>query len=253
MNNFFDLNKTIYQTYECDRSELHPIWQQTTQAWIDTHPDWNYEFSDYEKRKNEVLSILNLSKDATKAFDLLDGIIQADLWKYVVTSKNGGMYADLDSFPTKSFNELFSKLDRPYELITPPFGHQESISPNCSNFIFAKNTGIGKELIDAMYKFLEINGFLLKNSKPMLDTIIIDYWFDILHLNKEKIADICNQSKICRSEGFFIHGVSLKPDPGWRAKNDRNVKKGIRSSMPKLYSKEWDLLWGHTYSGIILE
>lgn len=253
MNDFFPLDKTIYQTYECEKSELHPIWQKTTQAWIDMHPDWKYEFSNYEKRKHEVVSILNLSEYAIKAFDSFDGIIQADIWKYVITSKNSGMYADLDSFPSKSFNELFYKLDRPYELITPPFGHQEGISPNCSNFIFAKNTGIGKKLIDAVYKFLEINGFLLNNSRPLLDTRIIDYWFDIVYLNKDRVADICNQSKAYRTEGFFEHGVSLKPDEAWRTKNNRKVKKGIRSPMPKLYSKEWDLLWSHTYSGIILE
>jgi hypothetical protein len=240
MNDFFPLDKTIYQTYECERSELHPIWQQTTQAWIDMHPDWKYEFSNYEKRKHEVVSILNLSEYAIKAFDSFDGIIQADIWRYVITSKNSGMYADLDSFPSKSFNELFTKLDKRYELITPPFGHQPSKAPNCSNFIFSENTSIGKELMDVMYRFLEINGYLLKNSRLLLYEKVIDYWFEIVYLNKDKVADICNQSKTYRTEGFFEHGIALKPDEAWRTQNDRVVKKSTRSPMPKLYSKDWD-------------
>lgn len=251
MNNFFDLDKTIYQTYECDRAELHTVWQETTQAWIDLHPDWKYEFSNCEKRKHEVVSILNLSKYAAEAFDKYRGIHQGDLWKFIIASKNGGMYADLDSIPTKSVNELISQINKKTDLITTPLGFQVKYGAGCSNFIFSKNTVLGKNLMNIVYEFLEINGFLLKHSKPMMAANGMDIWCDFIELNRDKIEDIYAPSKNKSDPGYYIHGDSLKPEELWRKNFEKPKKLGIRRPQPKIYSEEWQGLWDSRNSDIL--
>lgn len=251
MNNFFNCDKVIYQTYECDRLELHPLWQQTSQRWIDMHPDWEYEFSSSEKRRFEIKSILNLSEFGSKAFDSYNGLDQSDLWKFIIASKNGGMYADLDSICTKNIDSLIATVDNKYELITGSFNFQVIQGVNASNFIFAKDSELGKELMNIVYEFLEISGFLLKKSMPSLEIKGMDMWCNFILLNKNKVADVLLGSKNRIDPGYYIHGASLKPDSMWRSKFENKKKLGIRTPYPDIYSDRWKSLWHDRNSDIL--
>lgn len=254
MNNNFPLKKIIYQTYECEYSELHDVWKQTSKLWIDKYPNWEYNFSSSEKRRNEIISILNPSSWALKAYDNFKGVIQADVWKYVILAKDGGMYADLDSTPSKmNIDDLIDSLNKPKQVITSPKNYQCHDCIQCSNFIFAKNTDLGKKIKNLMHEYLEIGGFLLKNNRPPIQEMPIKVWFDFIELNIDNVEDILlpftpDRGAIAGYPGYYIHGETMKPPKDWRNRFEIGPKKRTQyyqneqTLQPKTYSQEWKML-----------
>lgn len=236
MNKYFDYKKVIYQTYECDFLELHDKFKETAQTWIDHHPGWEYYFSSAEKRKSEVTSILNLSKNAIDAYDGLPGVIQGDIWRFVITAHTGGMYADLDSIALSNVENVIDKLEKQVDIIAPPEGYQiVSKGSNTSNYVFGKNTFLGKELTKIVYEFLEMSGYCLKNEKELMlfNTMII--WPEFIDKHRDRVAQIY-------SPEYFIHGKGLKPPSEWRSKFEK-PKLGPKTECPNIYTAKWDFLY----------
>lgn len=200
------------------------------------HPDWDYKFSNTEGRRYDLLSTLNLSDYAIKAYDKIQPITQSDIWRFAMVGKNGGMWADLDSRPKAPVEELLK--NNPgieCDLITSPRDDAGRI--NCANFIIAKDSFLGNELANIIYEHLEMSGHSLKNKKIILhfDTLG-SIWKDFVDIHKDKIKDIY-------SEEYAIHSDMLKPPSDWLAKYESlahwTSMDRLRINSPGIYTDEW--------------
>lgn len=239
MQNEFFIRKVIYQTYECKFKELHPVYQENVLKWKEMHPDWELKYLSAEKRRDSIIQTLNLSKHAIQAYDKTVGITQSDMWRFAVTGKNGGMWADLDSLPTRSIDEFF--IENPNltgELLTTP-KPQNGIT-NCANFIFSKYSYVGNELANIVYEHLEMSGFLLKNGENILhfDTII-PIWNKIIKMNQGVVREVLTSE-------WLTHSKDYKPPLSWLSKAEKLKpinERHKRTISPEIYTKQWTDLY----------
>lgn len=237
MNEYFNCDKVIYQTYECEFSELHDMFKKTAQTWIDMHPDWVYHFSSAEKRKEEIVSILNLSKHQIEAYDSLNGVLQGDIWRFIMTAEYSGMYADLDSIPLSNVENVINKLDKAVDIIAPLEGYQiVGEGSNTSNYVFGKNTYLGKELIKIIYEFLEMSAYNIKTGKKPLNFNTMEIWPRFIVVHRDRVAQIY-------SDQYYIHGKGMKPPQEWRTKFESPRRGLSKFPCPGVYTIEWDSMY----------
>ena len=93
--------KVIYQTWY--KKELPNNILKIKEKMLSLNKDYKYFlFDDYDI---ELFIKENYNSDTLKAFNMLNvGAAKADLWRYLILYKNGGIYLDIDS-------EIYSNLD----------------------------------------------------------------------------------------------------------------------------------------------
>lgn len=232
-------NKTLYQTYECTYRKLHPKYQETTSRWKDMCHDWKYSYFTANQRRDYMISTLDLSDEAIKAYDKTKSITQSDMWRFVITGKNGGMWADLDSVPITNIDNLF--IDNPdldCDLVTTP-GHHRT-GTNCANFIFAKDSYLGNELANIVHESLEMSGFMIRQGDPILhfDTIG-SIWNGFIKIHQDRIQQILTND-------YVAHSDMWKPPASWREKYESKLPKNhdsMRTKSPGIYTEEWKSLY----------
>ena len=85
------LPKNIFQTWE-DHDSPEGM-KKAMQSWHDLNPDWGYFFFTKEDRRAFIQAYF--SKEILDAYDdLIPGAYQADLWRYCVLYRYGGIYID---------------------------------------------------------------------------------------------------------------------------------------------------------------
>lgn len=95
--------------------KLHHIWlqgefpeeyQENFQKWEDSLPEWEHHVWDEE-------SLLGLCTDKQrKAYSKIESLInRVNYLKYILLFKEGGVYADLDTFPTNSLYKFFTEYE----------------------------------------------------------------------------------------------------------------------------------------------
>jgi mannosyltransferase OCH1-like enzyme len=90
----------IYQTWHT--KDLPPVMKQITNFIKSNNPIFNYQLSD-DNDCREFIKI-NFDKDVLNAYDLLvPGAYKADLWRYCILYKNGGIYLDIKYVPVNYF------------------------------------------------------------------------------------------------------------------------------------------------------
>ena len=100
--------KTIYQTWYTKKIP-EPI-QESINKMKNENPDYKYELHLDEQARSFVEE--NYSKQILEIYDsLLVGAAKADLWRYMMLYKNGGIYLDIDSIWKKPFSELLREDD----------------------------------------------------------------------------------------------------------------------------------------------
>jgi mannosyltransferase OCH1-like enzyme len=88
--------KIIWQTYEVPFDQLPQYIKNCAQTWKDCNPEWEYRYMDAKQRDEFVLN--NFDKEWYKIFTKLPrGVFKADIWRHMVLSIHGGVYADLDT------------------------------------------------------------------------------------------------------------------------------------------------------------
>lgn len=242
MSEFCD--KIIYQTYECSFDEMHLMFQENSNIWKSMHADWQYKFSNAEERKEEICKSLNLSKEAVIAYDRYKGIVQSDIWRFVVTNTTGGIYADLDSIPTSSANNLINNINNQIDLITMPITY-DAKGPNTSNFILRKNSKLGAEINKIIYEHLEMCGFLIKTLDHSMQFDIIKLFHKFTNIHSDSIQMIY-------TEDFVRHSNNLKPPSEYRDKIEEANKKSEWPTEIRLlnfidiYTERWNILYNAT-------
>jgi len=90
----------IYQTWHT--KDLPPSMKQTVNKIIYTNPGFNYQLFDDDDCRNFIKE--NFDENVLNAFDsLIPGAYKADLWRYCILYKNGGVYLDIKYAPYNGF------------------------------------------------------------------------------------------------------------------------------------------------------
>lgn len=205
-------NKTIFQTYECDFSQLHNVYQKNCEMWKSVYPNWTHYYVNAEQRREEVKSILNLSNDAINIYDKYSGPLQSDFWRYTITGKYGGMYSDLDSIPMSNAEIFIFGLNKNIQLITLPNTknpRQHWIGPNNSNYIIKMNSSIGNQMILEINEFLEQSAIYHKNGMKPPSLFSIKYFANLINKNINFVSQ-------GYTEEYVSHSLDYKPDRNYR-------------------------------------
>jgi mannosyltransferase OCH1-like enzyme len=132
-----DIPKIIWQTHNYIYEELPEYLKKVTRTWINLNPNWEYKYvnhidrAEFVKTEDPVLYT---------HYDKLAPVIQADIWRYLVTYKYGGAYADMDSVCKVPLDYMLDTLQCDHDLLA---ASQNGISPfdynNC-NFVVGKQS-----------------------------------------------------------------------------------------------------------------
>jgi len=86
--------KKIFQTWET--KHISPEFQQLIDQWKILNPDYEYCF--YDKNDRELFIKDNFDERVYNAYcKIIPGAFKADLWRYCVLYKYGGIYVDIDT------------------------------------------------------------------------------------------------------------------------------------------------------------
>jgi len=134
--------KIIHQTWRS--TELPERFRPLQASWRRLHPDWEYRFYDDRACRDHVATHF------PELLDLYDGcphpVQRADIFRYLVVAKFGGVYADIDVEALRPHDPLLqgrSALFGAEDVMSPRrmraegFDHSERIA----NFIFATEPG----------------------------------------------------------------------------------------------------------------
>ena len=90
----------IYQTWHT--KDLPPLMKNTVNKIIYSNPGFNYQLFDDNDCRNFIKD--NFDANVLNAFDsLIPGAYKADLWRYCILYKNGGVYLDIKYAPVNGF------------------------------------------------------------------------------------------------------------------------------------------------------
>lgn len=137
--------KIIWQTFKTNKVPL--ILKDYADSWITKNPEYEYKFYNDEDIKNFLRS--NFPK-YLEAFDKIKyGASKADLWRYLIIYKYGGVYADMDCWCVNSLRDW--------------------INP-CSEFV--TQLGTNKDICQWLLISVPGNPIFLKAAEKSLENII---------------------------------------------------------------------------------
>ena len=94
--------RVIYQTFKSAR--LPPGLEKAAQTWQDMNPDYSYELFDDAKMHTYVFEHFG-EREWMALRSAPSGALKADLWRYLVIGREGGIYADVDSVCERPLGE----------------------------------------------------------------------------------------------------------------------------------------------------
>lgn len=109
--------RIIWQTYRT--TELPPFAAACRDSWVSLNPGWDHRFVDDAGIDRFVRETVPAAVYAIFR-DLPLGVMRADFWRYLVTRRHGGLYADLDTICLEPLDEW---LPRDAEFIVCPEDH----------------------------------------------------------------------------------------------------------------------------------
>ena len=134
--------KKIFQTHEYKYEDLPENFKQTSMSWQNINPGWEYIYYDKDQRENYVKihgpELYFFYKRVGKMF-------QADIWRYLIIYKEGGVYADMDSFCTAPLDYILSNLPDNISMVVTE--EEDNKHTNNANFASVKGSKIMKDVI----------------------------------------------------------------------------------------------------------
>lgn len=199
--------KIIWQTHEWKYEDLPLNFRGTIKTWKNLNPEWEHRYVDAEQREKDIKEYNHILH---RFYLLADKVTQADIWRYVITYTNGGVYADMDSV---CFSPLDYIIENYYNnqdvMATPTFDLKSyknifTIDKNLNSNKTSNWQEYKKNLKNKMY-VNNANFATIKNSKIM--KIIIDNILD--KYNKIKLVDVFDTWP---EDGGAIGHIRLNPE-----------------------------------------
>ena len=106
---YMNIPKVIYQTWKTKKN-LHPVIVNVKQGIQNLNPNYKMELFDDDDMDTWIQT--NCAENVYNAYNKLHvGAAKADLWRYLILYKNGGVYLDMDSVINRSLDELIQTDD----------------------------------------------------------------------------------------------------------------------------------------------
>jgi len=107
----------IWQTYKT--KELSAEVANIRNSWITKNPGWTVELYDDDDIDRYIKT--SWEEDMYSFYKALPlGVMKADLWRYLILTTHGGVYADIDSLCLKPVNEWFKEFTTKDALVVSP-------------------------------------------------------------------------------------------------------------------------------------
>jgi hypothetical protein len=248
-NNYIQrIPKIIWQTINTSRV---PAYMKTyADSWINLNPEYKYRFFD----DNDILQFLKKNFPAYLAgFNQLKyGASKADLWRYLIIYKYGGIYADLDC---KCLNPLRSWIDPTASFVTQ-LGINKDICQwliisEPKNPVFLKAAHLTLLNSENNNCHTSHYGFHMKNGKLLFGDTIMEFDHPVLGLSGppvlQKAAEDCYQDGSWKEILPYIQ-ITCVSDPVNSCQMKGNVIHDTRNQEYKKAYKELKL--SHYNSGI---
>ena len=126
---------------------------KVSKTWMNVNPSWNYRYSSHNQRLEdikeypELLDFYNVSTPA----------VQSDIWRFIVTYKYGGVYADMDSVCIKPLDYLLDTVND-CEILVVPSSHNELAETNTANYAIKEKSYIMKQILELCKKTVYLPG-----------------------------------------------------------------------------------------------
>ncbi len=154
--------KIIWQTHNYLYEELPEHLKQVTQTWINLNPAWEYKYVNHIDREEFVKT-----EDPVlyTHYNKLSSIIQADIWRYLVTYKYGGAYADMDSVCKVPLDYMLDTLQCDHDLLAA--SQPGPLYYNNCNYVVGKNSKNLEIIIKNLKNEYYLTGDLYKWASPL--------------------------------------------------------------------------------------
>ena len=153
-----------------------PKMREWADTWIKLNPEYNYNFVDDDEIREFIRSSF---PDYLQAFDKLEhGASKADLWRYLVMFKHGGVYADVDCICVNPLKEW--------------------IDPDAA---YVTQLGVNKDVCQWLIISIPGNPIFLRAAERALDNVLNDvtsaeYCGFELHMGELKLRQEKSRVKI---------------------------------------------------------
>jgi inositol phosphorylceramide mannosyltransferase catalytic subunit len=161
--------KIIWQTYETDFNNLPQGAKDFIKTWIKNNPSWEYRYMSGKEREEFILKEYGQEwYDLYKSYKV--DVVRADLWRYLVLNKYGGLYSDLDII---CYSPIESWMDTNKSFVVL----QEPGDSDLSQMLFASSSNhpILQKIIDSIFN--NIN----KDCETLIDYIRLTCGFTVFN------------------------------------------------------------------------
>lgn len=182
-----DIPKIIWQTHNYLYEELPEHLKQVTQTWINLNPTWEYKYVNHIDRKEFVKT-----EDPVlyTHYERLAPITQADVWRYLVTYKYGGAYADMDSVCKVPLDYMLDALQCDHDLLAT--SQPGPLYYNNCNYVVGKNSKnleiIIKNLKDKPYALIPPGALMCFIEQASISDTACNDFYGALHAAEFKTA-----------------------------------------------------------------
>jgi hypothetical protein len=164
--------KKIFQTHEWDYEDLPENFKKLSNTWKNLNPGWDYIYHNKDERANFILKYYPHLYDG---FICDSGIFQADVWRYCIIHKYGGVYADVDSICVKPLDYMLESYSGEDLLAMD----EKSVGPilqgkgyvNNSNFAAIKGSKILEKVIGEVHLRMMYSILNQTKEKHVLNTL----------------------------------------------------------------------------------
>lgn len=167
--------KIIWQTHEWDYNDLPEVFKKTSYTWKNLNPEWEYRYFNAKDRENFIAEHypLLLKTYLEPVFLEPIKIRQADIWRYCVVHKYGGVYSDMDSVCIKALDHMLENYNGEDLVVLKGTSWEERKDVHNCNFAGITGSKILKDIIDDVYESSKIKKFVPdgKNAES-LDTFV---------------------------------------------------------------------------------
>lgn len=154
--------KIIWQTHNFYYDHLPNHLYLNTKTWQNLNPGWEYKYCDHNERQKMVKELCPEIYDSY--LKIWEPMYEADVWRYIVVQKFGGVYADIDSICIKPLDYMLSNYSGEDLIRTKSWNNWPRWDHglvNNANFAAVKESNTLKKIID----------FLLSNQANNLEPI----------------------------------------------------------------------------------
>lgn len=233
--------KILWQTHEWEYEDLPPNFKSASLTWKNLNLDWEYRYVGGAERAKQVESF-----DSTLYlfYKHMDKTSQADLWRYVITYKNGGVYSDMDSICSIPLNYVLEDMPLEKQILATSIDPIDGVVNN-ANFGSSKNSIVLGETLDnisAMLQSVKLTS-VLQASKTDFNLIeAIEHQIK-LHPDDFSSVALKHQNLVWFNYVGPLHGSDIK-DPNYRVPENFLVNFYGKDRLYKDLAKEnnWDLI-----------